>query len=225
MSSDGVTASNEEKGLIDGADRIAKQLLGNSKFKQSMLILLSSVDPQSARGLVRTLFWEDPEMLLSVMGAAPDLVNALIVAMAEVAEQLKSMPAPLLQQLIGLVVQKIDGVTLGEAAGNLASIEIGPPGEEDGGVGDNLDRLRRDFREGYEHSRGGESMLSRLDGWMEKTASEAKDEGSPTHSLVEGIGTALERNPDFVEHVLKPILSRALEPGMTTGEGRGDGDG
>ena len=205
MSSD-ATAGIEKKGIVDGADRIARELLSNSKFKQSLIILLSSVDPQSARGLVRTLFWEDPEILLSIMGALPDLINTGIEATAEIAEQVKSMPAPILQQLAGLVITKIDGFSLGEAAGSLASIDLGLA-EESSNVFDGLDNLRREFKEGYRESGGEELLLSRLSGWMKKTAVEARDKNSSTHALICGIGTALEENPDFVEHVLKPILA------------------
>ncbi len=205
MSSD-ATAGIEKKGIVDGADRIARELLRNPKFKQSLIILLSSIDPQSARGLVRTLFWEDPDILLSIMGALPDLVNTGIEAAAEVAVQMKSMPSPMLQQLIGLVITKIDGFALGEAAGNLVSIDLGLA-EENSGVVDGLDNLRREFEKGYRESGGEELLVSRLNGWMEKTAAEARDKSSSTYALIQGIGKALEENPDFVEHVLKPILA------------------
>lgn len=205
MSSD-ATDGIEKKGIVDGADRIAGELLRNPKFKQSLIILLSSIDPQSARGLVRTLFWEDPEILLSIMGALPNLVNTAIETFAEIAEQVKSMPAPILQQLAGLVIKKIDGFTLGEAAGNLASIDLGLA-EEGSTIVDGLDNLRREFKNGYRESGGEELLLSRLGGWMEKTAVEARDKSSSTYALIQGIRRALEENPDFVEHVLKPILA------------------
>ncbi|MBU4175974.1 MAG: hypothetical protein KKB90_07795 [Actinobacteria bacterium] len=206
MSSDTTAGGIEKKGLVDGADRIARELLRNPKFKQSLIILLSSVDPQSARGLVRTLFWEDPDILLSIMGALPDLVNTGIVAAAEVAEQVKTMPSPLLQQLAQLVITKIDGFTLGEAAGSLTSIDLGLA-EESSGIVDSLDNLRREFRKGYRESGGEELLVSRLNGWMEKTAAEAADKNSSTYTIIQGIGKALGENPDFVEHVLKPILA------------------
>jgi len=205
MSSD-ATDSIEQKGIVDGADRIAGELLRNPKFKQSLIILLSSIDSQSARGLVRTLFWEDPDILLSIMGALPDLINTGIEAAAEVAEQMKSMPSPMLQQLVELVLTKIDGFTLGEAAGGLVSIDLGLAAD-DSHVGDALDNLRREFKKGYRESGGEELLLSRLGGWMEKTAVEARDKNSSTHMLIGGIRKALEKNPDFVEHVLKPILA------------------
>ncbi|MBU4490137.1 MAG: hypothetical protein KKE79_05825 [Actinobacteria bacterium] len=213
MSSDATVRSIEKKGIVDGADRIARELLRNPKFKKTLIILLSSIDPQSARGLVRTLFWEDSDVLLSIMGAAPDLINTGVEAMAEIAEQVKSMPSPLLQEILQRLIAEIDGFTLGEAVGVLTSIDLGLAGG-DSRVGDSLDNLRREFGRGYRESGGGELFLSRLSSWMEKAAAEARDKNSSTHALIQGIRKALEENPDFVERVLKPILAPAARAGM-----------
>jgi hypothetical protein len=208
MSSDATAGSSEKKGIVDGADRIARELLKNPGFKQSLIVLLSSIDPQSARGLVRTVFWEDPDVLLSIIGALPDLINTGIEAAAEIAEQVKGMPSPLLAQLVKIVLTKINGVTLGETAGSLLSVDLGLAAE-DNLVSDTVDNLRREFKKGYRESGGEDLFLNRLNRWMEKTGAEAADENSSTHAVVQGIRKALEENPGFVEHVLNPILTPA----------------
>lgn len=198
----------EKKGIVEGADRIVGELLRNPRFKKSIIILLSSIDPKSARGLVRTLFWGDSDVTLSLMGAAPDLLNAIIEALAETAAQLGSMPPALLGEVLERIAAEIDGYTLGEAVGALVSTGASLAGR-DGRAGGLPDGLGREFLRGYLEGARGESPLSRLGGWMERAAAAAGDESSPVRALVRGVTDALGENPEFVERVLKPILAAA----------------
>lgn len=213
MSSEETDRSIEKKGIVDGADRIAGELLRNPRFKKSLIILLSSIDPESARGLVRTLFWEDSDVTLSVIGAAPDIVNTCIEALAEVAGQVETMPAPLLGEVLARLLSEVDAFTLGEAVGTLAG--LGPTLAGDSAPADGLDRLRREFARGYLAGAGdgGGDLASRLGSWMERTAAAAGDENSSTRAVMRAIGTALEENPGFVERVVKPIIAAVAGTG------------
>jgi hypothetical protein len=194
--------------LIDATERILRELMHTPKFKESLIILLSNIDPPAARGLVRTLFWEDPGVLLSFFGALPDLINVGGEAMAEMVVQMGSLPAPLLQDFLNKVVSGIDGKSWGEAIGGLATLPLGLD-EEGNALKQGLEAVGQDFKEGYGQSAGEEVFLPWLNGWMERTAAEAKDKESATHALVQGIVKAVKNNPEFVEHVLRPILGPA----------------
>lgn len=204
----------ERKGIVDGLDRIAGQLLRDPRFSKSLVILLSSIDPESARGLVRTLFWGSSEVTLSLIGAVPDLANTGVEALGEVARQVRSLPPALVREVARYILPRIDGYTLGKAVGDLASFAGQLP--DDGSIGEGLAALLRSFASGYSDSAvGAKDIASLLSGWMARVALAAGDDGSPAHAAVRGVITALEENPDFVERVLKPVLSAAAGAGTT----------
>ena len=202
----------ETKGLVEAADRIARELIRTPKFKEAVLILLNSIDPPAARSLVRTLFWDDPALLMSIMGSLPGIVNLAGEALAEVAAQMSSMPAPLLQNFLDRVVSGIDGAVLGEAAGGLVSMALSLDlGDEDNLLAKSLSALAEDFGPAYTAAAGENPLTGRLDAWMASAAEKAKDKDSATHAFVQSAGKAMKKNPDFVKHVLKPLLEPALK--------------
>ncbi|MDY6795562.1 MAG: hypothetical protein SWK76_09850 [Actinomycetota bacterium] len=206
-----VETAMERKGLIDATERILRELMHTPKFKESLIILLSNIDPPAARGLVRTLFWEDPGVLLSFFGALPDLINVGGEAMAEMVAQMNSLPEPLLRDFLNKVISGIDGKSWGEAIVGLATMPLGLD-EENNALKQGLEALGRDFKEGYGQSAGEEVFLPWLNGWMERKAAEAKDKESTTHIFIREASKAMKNNPEFVEHVLRPILGPATSP-------------
>lgn len=213
MKTDAETASAvETKGLLDAADRILRELIKTPKFKETVVILLNSIDPPSARKLVRTLFWQDPGLLLSLMGSLPALINVASEALAEVANQMNTMPPPLLQDFLNQVVAGIDGAAAGEAAGGLVSMALGlGVSDQDNVLRRGLSALARDFTRAYAEAASGAALSQRLGAWMAGAAERAKDPHSAVHGLVQAAAAAVRENPAFVDHVLKPILQPALE--------------
>jgi hypothetical protein len=209
------------KGLVDAADRILRELIRTPKFKETVIILLRAVDPPAARGLVRTLFWQDPGLLLSLLGTMPAFINVGSEALAEVAKQMNSMPPPLLRDILDRIVSGIDGEAAGEAAGGLVgmALSLDLQGEESR-LAESLATLGRDFGRAYAAAAGQDALTGRLGSWMSRTAERVRDEGSATSALVQAAGRALQENPDFVEYVLRPLLEPALKPaGKTAGKG------
>jgi hypothetical protein len=64
------------RGPIEGTSRVLRELIRTPRFKKTVGILIRELDPENAGLLVRTLMWEDPEFFLSLLGAAPDVINA-----------------------------------------------------------------------------------------------------------------------------------------------------
>lgn len=218
----------EKKGLVDAADRLLRELIRTPKFKQTLIILLNSIDPPAARRLVRTFFWQDPGLLLSIVGTLPDLINTGSEALAEVAAQMNSMPPPLLRDLLGRIVSGIDGEAAGEAAGGLVKMALSlEPREDGGGLEQGLSGLAEGFGRGYAACAGEAALTSRLDGLMAGMAERARDKDSATSAFIRAAGEAMRNNPDFVEHVLQPLLSPALQaPRKSSGKtGKAAGPG
>jgi hypothetical protein len=199
-------------GLIDALARILRQLIRTPKFKEAAVILLNSIDPPAARKLVRVLFWEDTGLFLSIVGAVPSLINTSLELIAELAAQMNSMPAPLLREFIDRLVAGIDGEAAGEAAGGLVSMVLSLEDDE-GRFPESLGTLGQEFGRSYRESAGEATLTASLDSLMKEVADRAQDKDSATHAFIQEAGRAMKSNPDFVEHVLKPLLSPALRPG------------
>jgi len=202
----------ETKGLIDAADRILRELIRTPKFKETVITLLNAIDPPAARSLVRTFFWQDPGLLLSLMGSLPGMINTGSEALAEVANQMSTMPSLLLQDFLNRVFAGIDGAAAGEAAGGLVgmvlSLELS---EKDSGLAKSLSKLGSDFGRAYNAAAGQAPLTGRLEAWVAGVATQAQDKESATYAFVQAAGKAVQNNPDFVEHVLVPLLGPALK--------------
>ena len=202
----------QTKGLVDAADRILRELIRTPKFKETVIILLKSIDPPAARSLVRTLFWQDTGLLMSILGSLPALINVGGEALAEVAAQMNSMPLPLLLDFLDRVVSGIDGSAAGEAVGGLVSMAFSLNlADKDSGLKKSLTSLGEDFGRAYADAVGETPITARLDTWMAGVAEKAKDKDSATYAFIRAAGKALKSNPDFVKHVLKPLLDPALK--------------
>jgi len=202
----------ETKGLVDAADRILRELIRTPKFKETMVILLKSIDPPAARSLVRTLFWQDPGLLMSFMGSLPEMINVGYEALAEVAAQMNTMPAPLLRDFLNRIVFGIDGTAAGEAVGGMVNMVLSLDlRDEDNVIKKGLAAFGEDFRRSYGQAVGEDTLTSRLDDWMASIAAKAKDKESATYTFIQAAGKAMKNNPEFVKHVLKPLLEPALK--------------
>ncbi len=202
----------EKKGIVDAADRILRELIRTPKFKETIIILLNSIDPPAARSLVRTFFWEDPGLLMSVMGSLPALINVGSEAMAEMAVQMSTMPAPLLQDFLDRIVAGIDGAAVGEAAGSMVSTLLSLDlAKEESALKRSFAAVGEDFGRAYKEAVGEATLTSRLDTWMAGVAAQARDRDSAIHAFIKAAGEAMKGNPDFVKHVLKPLLEPAMK--------------
>ncbi|MDI6874473.1 hypothetical protein [Candidatus Solincola sp.] len=209
----GTPTEVETRGLVDALDRILRQLISTPKFKETVITLLNAMDPPAARRLVRTIFWQDPGLLMSVLGTLPAFLNTAFQALAEVAAQMNSMPSPLLQDLLHRIVEDLDGAALGEAMGGLVKMGLSLGlSEEESGLRRSLSSLRGDFSASFATALGEVSLEDRVSAWMAKAAERARDKDSATHAFIQAFRGALKENPDFVKHVIKPLLEMPAKP-------------
>ncbi|GEM_PF-568788 len=203
----------EARGLVDAADRILRELIRTPKFKETAIILLNSIDPPAARRLVRTLFWQDPGLFMSILASLPAVLNVAFEALAESAIQMNSMPSPLLKDLLNRVVAGMDGAAAGEAVGGLAKMVLSLDlADRESNLRRGLSSLMGDFTNSCSLALEGVPLAERLSVWMARTAERAKDKSTSTHAFIQAFRKALAENPDFSRHVLKPLLEAPARP-------------
>ncbi|MFP3980021.1 MAG: hypothetical protein ACLFUY_01400 [Desulfobacterales bacterium] len=102
-------ADQTDNGVIDAVDRVLAQLLESPAFKNSIRIMLSNIDPQSARRLVRTVMWRDMDFSLSCAAAPPALINSLVSLVDEALDQINDkFPERMLTEYTADVIEDID---------------------------------------------------------------------------------------------------------------------
>jgi len=115
--------AEHERGIIDGANRILKVLLKRPVVKNNIRAVLGNIDSDNARELARTILWEDPEIVLSLMGAVPALANVLVRFLDEVIFQVREkFPPELLREFIGAVLQDVDREAITRTRDNLSTM-------------------------------------------------------------------------------------------------------
>lgn len=94
------------------AERLFRELLRTPPLKEALLLYMKDINPKTAPGLAKAVLWEDPALFMSLFGALPDAVNWLLEFLAELGGQLGGLPAPLLQDFVGVIGSRIDMETL-----------------------------------------------------------------------------------------------------------------
>ncbi len=114
---------DHNRGVIDAANRILKVLLQKPAFKENVRSVLNAVDPDSAREFARTLVWEDPEIVLSLMGAVPSLANSVIRFLDEIVLQVrKKFPPELLHEFLEAVIGEFDKEAIQSVRDNISTM-------------------------------------------------------------------------------------------------------
>ncbi len=112
-----------KKGIVDAITRITRELIKKPVFKNTIRSVLNSIDEENAPEMVRTLIWQDPEFVLSLVGALPSLINVIIKALDEIAIQIEKFPPALIQDFARAIVDDIDKETMARALDNLSKIK------------------------------------------------------------------------------------------------------
>lgn len=218
----------QQKGPIDGAGRVLRELLRTPNFKKSVRLLITDLDPENAAVLVRILMWEDPEFFLGLLGATPSVLNAAVEGTREVALQLSAFPVPLLAGFLAGITEDLDAEAAGEALGLVVSLLSRVNAANDQSLGEAAAGAAEGFRRGFVRGISGEEPVGAADRVLEavlplveaRIARMGEEAGRPdsdtarfVRGLAEGIEGMAERNPDFVEGVVKP-LSEAWRSSM-----------
>ena len=121
------------KGVIDLADRVLKELLKKPGFKEGVRTVLQNIDPEASRRVVRTMMWQDLEFFLGLLGAVPSIVNSLTQCLDELLIQLNEKFSPqLLHGFMKSIVLSLDKKTLESIVSNgkLLAIQLWVVAEE-----------------------------------------------------------------------------------------------
>jgi hypothetical protein len=85
--------------------------------------MLNGVDPDNARELARTIIWEDPEIILSLMGAVPSLANSMIRFLDEIILQVREkFPPELLHEFLSEIMKEFDGEAIRSVKDNISTM-------------------------------------------------------------------------------------------------------
>jgi hypothetical protein len=206
-------------GLVDAAARVLRELLRTPRFKQSLKIVLGSLDPESAPNLVRTLAWEDTDIFLSLLGSLPELANILLLASRELVSQMENFTPEMLDEFLGQVAERLDGEALGETLGGALSLvsRVTSCGDRASAgakslaaaVSRGLARARGERGEGREAPLSAE-MLDLLGKAARLALEAASVEGSPAEqallSLGEDLAGAVREHPETARRLVEPLL-------------------
>gem|GEM_PF-2014900 len=114
----------------DGSDaglarRVMKEILDTPALKEVLLLHMRGIRTERARGLAGTLLWEDPAISMSLMGSLPDAANWMLTLLAELGEQLESIPPPLLREILADIASRLDRGKLEEAFSSWSGVVRG----------------------------------------------------------------------------------------------------
>ncbi len=99
---------------LAGGGSVVEELLKTPFIKDILRDALSGIDPDSGSRFVRTALWQDPELLFSLAGALPAMLNVLIQAFSETPRQLSAFAPELVDTLAAKVIADLDTKTLQE---------------------------------------------------------------------------------------------------------------
>ncbi len=211
--------TTRQAGMVDAANRVARELLRTPRFKEGLKMVLDSLDPESAPELVRTLVWEDTDVFLSLAGSLPRLLNIFFYALKELAEQLGSFPPEMLSGFLAGAVEGLEGEALGEALGSAARLLARVSEASGERVPRSAGELARSAGRGFAGARhpGGQAeepspaaaALAAVSRAVKAAAAAAAVEGSPARralkACAEDLAGAVREHPELVREAA-PVL-------------------
>jgi len=78
----------ENNAVMPAESGVMKEVLSTPFVKDLIRINLQNIKPDKTHPLVVALIWQDPEVILSILGSLPPIVNSCVGALAETGNQL-----------------------------------------------------------------------------------------------------------------------------------------
>ena len=210
---------SNQSGVIEGASRVLRELLKSSRFKKTITIILNELDPENAPLLIRVMKEEDPDLFLSLLSFSPALANLQIEMMTELLRQFVSFPPGLYTGFLSQLLQDINAKRAGEAAALLRILALRAINDSEGTHADSLDSCKNEFIDGYKQCLRNfpddrELDLDQVRKWFFDWANEAaskmgKEAAKRNSKTSENIRNFVDSNPEFLNHVLRPLLDAA----------------
>jgi hypothetical protein len=99
----------ENNAVIPAEGGVMKEVLSTPFVKDIIRSNLQNIKPDKTHPVVNVLIWQDPEVILSILGAIPRVVNSCTGALAEAGKQLnEKFSAELLRDYVGSILKDID---------------------------------------------------------------------------------------------------------------------
>lgn len=101
---------------------VLEEALKTPFIKDILRDYLNNIDPATGSRTVKTILWQDPELLFSLAGAVPAVLNTLICAFGETGRQLSAFPPGLVNTLAAKVGADLDRETFQEGRAQWAAL-------------------------------------------------------------------------------------------------------
>jgi len=99
----------ENSAAKPAAGGVMKEVLSTPFVKDLIRSNLQNIKPDKTHPLVNALIWQDPEVILSILGSIPPVVNSCTGALAEAGKQINEKFSPiLLRDYVGSILKDID---------------------------------------------------------------------------------------------------------------------
>lgn len=99
----------ENSAVMPAEGGVLKEVLRTPFVKDLIRSSLQSRKPDKSHPLVIALIWQDPEVILSILGSLPAVVNSCVGALGETGKQLNEKFSPeLLKGYLGSILNDID---------------------------------------------------------------------------------------------------------------------
>lgn len=99
----------ENNAAMPAAGGVMKEVLSTPFVKDLIRVNLQNIKPDKTHPLVRTLIWQEPEVVLAILGSIPSAVNSCTGALAEAGRQInEKFSSDLLRDYVGSILKDID---------------------------------------------------------------------------------------------------------------------
>jgi len=99
----------ENSAAMPAEGGVMKEVLSTPFVKDLIRSNLQNIKPDKSHPLVMALIWQDPEIILSLLGSIPPVVNSCVGALAEVGNQVNEKLSPeLIRDYFASILNDID---------------------------------------------------------------------------------------------------------------------
>lgn len=99
----------ENSAAMPAEGGVMKEVLSTPFVKDLIRSNLQNIKPDKSHPLVMALIWQDPEIILSILGSIPPVVNSCVGALAEMGNQVNEKLSPeLIRDYFASILDDID---------------------------------------------------------------------------------------------------------------------
>ncbi|MGD0276380.1 MAG: hypothetical protein ABSB79_10055 [Syntrophales bacterium] len=96
---------------------IVEDLIGTPVVKEVLMRMLRSIESDRGRVLMEKVMWNDPEVMLSLIGSLPHMINYTMNMLAGFGEEIREKFSPqLLTEFLGSIIKDVDTARIRDCA-------------------------------------------------------------------------------------------------------------